>query len=278
MRLQPAPTNRRRATAPGYYPAVFAEFMLPYRDPGPFARWQQQHDGRIATIDPTPSGSLMGGDLFPYGVLPRRLLAWMATTAVATGSRHLKAGSSRSEFARAIGQAIDGRSQHRLADQLARLAGATVHIQDSTARADGTAVKGTTFPIAEHYTFDSTRHGTWVANGDDTEIAITLSSGFFTSITSAPVPVDLHVLKLLGSSPLRTDLYLWSCRERQQRDDLRWHSTYREFTETFGSRSSRERRFHEQLRAAARAISHLHPDVTITPDADGLTFHFRRLR
>ncbi|MFI2294951.1 replication protein RepA [Isoptericola sp. NPDC019571] len=270
MHVHTEQANGMQATAPGYYPAIFAEFMLPYRDPGPFARWQQQHDGRTMTIHPMPSASPMGGDLYPYGVLPRRLLAWMATTAVATGSRHLDAGPTRSEFARTLGLATDGRTQERLWDQLARLVGATVHIQDATLRPGGLTVTGATFPIVEHYVTGITQHRHW--DGQDPGIAITLSSEFFMSLTTAPVQVDLHRLRLLGTSPLRTDLYVWTCRQAQQGDRSQWHTTYETLAESFGSRAIRARRFREALRAAARSVSNLHPHVTITADDEGLKF------
>lgn len=272
MRLHTEPAGSGTSRAPGHYPAVFAEFMLPYRDPGPFARWQQQHDGRTATLHPTPSGSPMGGDLYPFGVLPRRLLAWMATTAVATGSRHLNAGKSLADLARTLGLTTDGPSLHRLRDQLDRLTGATVQIQDATPGPGGVHVRGTTLRVAEHYTTWNNEHRHWGLDGQDTGLAITLSSEFFTSIVTAPVPIDLHLLYLLGSSPLRTDLYLWTCHQLQQREQTHWHTTYRTFADTFGSRTLRPRRFHEALRSAARDVTSLHPDIEITADRGGLNF------
>lgn len=172
-------------------------------------------------------------DKLPYGNLPRLLLAWACTEAVKTQSRTLVLGRSLAEFMRKLG--IDTTrsggtggergSRTLLLNQMYRLFETSIHLSY-----DGPDAKASiTSPIAERTWF------LWDRRADRPilwESTVTLAEPFFHEILSAPVPIDLFVLRSIKRSSLGIDLYMWlTYRTFDLHRPLRlsWKSLYRQF-------------------------------------------------
>jgi hypothetical protein len=75
---------------------VFAQVSLPYRDPGDAAFWERKNGPTTLTVRPAlltkPDGARYTA--FPFGLIPRQTLTWMATEAFNTKSPELELGKS----------------------------------------------------------------------------------------------------------------------------------------------------------------------------------------
>src|SRR5437588_11596407 len=81
-----AEEDAREVCAVGYAARLFAQLALPYRDPGPVVEWRRTNGAVSLRVNPgevwTPGEPPRSG--FPFGVVPRLLVTWMATEAVRT--------------------------------------------------------------------------------------------------------------------------------------------------------------------------------------------------
>jgi hypothetical protein len=205
-----AEQDAQAAGAVGYSARMFAQLALPYRDPGDIKVWHRKNGALSLVVNAGWSigldGQPTGG--YPYGVIPRLLTTWMATTAVRTQQRELEVGGSLAGFLRQLGMGSRGGPRGeitRLREQTARtLSASMVVIDASVPNRD----KGATFTFADRYEL-------WWSSKDgpeDTPLwpsSIVLSQQFYDSIVSAPVPVDMRAIKALRGSPLRLDIYTW---------------------------------------------------------------------
>ena len=111
----------------GYIARVFAQTGLPYRDPGDVLAWGRRNGEVSLRIEPGVVETEDGGYTsagFPFGVLPRLTLTWLATEAVRTKERRIVLGDSLAAFLREIEQAPTGGTNgtiRRLETQLNRL-------------------------------------------------------------------------------------------------------------------------------------------------------------
>ena len=167
----------------------------------------------------------------PYGSVPRLLLAWVCTEAVRTQSRDLTLGASVAEFMRRIGLELDTGgptgSRTRLRNQMMRLFRARVVLYYTDPR-------GGTIETSSEVT---TRRELWWDERQPQqatlwESTIRLGEDFFNEIIAHPVPLDMHVLKVLSRSPLGLDLYMWliyRAPSLQGPIRLTWRAIYQQF-------------------------------------------------
>lgn len=209
-----------------YTPSLFAQLCLPYRNPGDVGRWVRTNGLMTLTVrpgewfDPKTGEDKVG---YPYGVLPRLIVLWMATEAKRTGRRELVLGPSLTAF---MGKLIIGRdpgrpsrsrgggptgSLTRMGDQLRRMLTATVTIRD---RRD---LGGVTEHRSAVFSFASESRLWWsqdagAADRPLWESTVTLSEPFFEAIASGAIPLPtgaLVDLRARTSSPLALDIYVW---------------------------------------------------------------------
>lgn len=194
----------------GYSARVWAQVSLPYRNPGPIPYWERRNGNVSLAMQPALILNPSTGEraaAYPYGVLPRQAMNWMATEAVRTGEPELQMGRSMKAFMEKIGLAHGGRDARRLTDGLKRLFGANLSVEGLEVRAGGVGEAYEYFRIA-----DSVR--LWFGKDDSDDNAglwqssVTLSDRFFRPIVDSPVPIDLNARKLLGKSAMRMDIYL----------------------------------------------------------------------
>lgn len=258
--------------AVGFAARVWTQLALPYRDPGEVTRWERRNGNLTLVVRPATLVNRDGTtrDGFPFGVIPRYLLTWMATEAVRTQSPYLDMGSGLNEFAVKLGISKGGAGGRRLQDQIHRLVGATMQVQDIRRDDDGQRVSGQNFSIAESFDL-------WLPARDDAGEAqgalwnstVTLSPQFFRSIIQAPVPVDLRALKALAGSPMQIDIYTWLTHRMSYLSSptlIPWES----LAAQFGGQFSRIRKFREVFEANLRAVGVLYPAARFEVTPAGL--------
>jgi hypothetical protein len=197
-----------------YQARLFAQTSLPYRNPGDVPAWGRTNGGLSLAIQP---GGYFDEDThewrslgYPYGNVPRLVLAWMSTEAVRTKSRTLWLGDTLSGFLSELGMSSNGGPRGdntRLRNQLERLLAARIfcRYEDPEQRVTG----GSSFSLADGYWL------WWDPKEPDPDqrqllpSTISLSEGFYDQVTTRPVPVDMRVLRGLKRSALALDIYTW---------------------------------------------------------------------
>lgn len=247
---------------------VFAQVSLPYRDPKDVEVWQRKSGNTTLSVRPAlfenPDGTFRRA--YPYGLIPRHALTWMATEAFNTKSPELELGRSMSQFMENIGLAHTGNNAKRLTEQLRRLFDSQIKVEGLTINEHGAASRTTWIHLADDIQL-------WFANDPDQDPlpgwkqSIRLSDQFYRSIIDAPVPLDMNAVRALGSSPMRLDLYLWltyrmSYLERTTR------VTWEQLNAQFGSQYSRIRAFKEAFLENLRDVKIVYPDLNVDVESD----------
>lgn len=197
---------------------------------------------------------------YPYGSLPRLLLCWITSEAIAQRGRKLELGSSLNTFLRSLGlnPATGGGPRgdaKRLHNQMERL-----------------------FRASISFDYSSNRQRTWLnmeitsegllwwdpATPDQFSLWgswIVLGERFYEAITAHPVPLDLRVLRALKKSPLALDLYALLVYKSYLADRNRKSFTipWNGLREQIGGEYARMVDFRRAAREALRAIAVLHP-------------------
>ncbi len=269
-------TDPRQAGAVGFQARIWAQLSLPYRDPDPTGQrtdWERRNGSLTLTITPAvlrdPTGRRRRG--FPYGVIPRYVLAWMSTEAVRTRSPVLEVGGSLSEFMSKLGMtATGGRngSITRTTEQMRRLFGSQMLVEDERSEGNRWSIAGAHFNVADSYRLWFSR-----TDGDvDSPLwgsTVTLSSRFYESVIGSPVPVDTRAMSALGGSALRLDLYTWLAHRfyAMERDTLVPWST---LSQQFGSDYRELRNFITAIMRQLPAVLSVYPDARVTTSDQGL--------
>ncbi|AIJ25578.1 replication protein RepA [Amycolatopsis methanolica] len=192
----------------GFVTRVFASTSLPYKEPPPTTEvWWRRNGKLLLTVTP---GKTLDEDGtvqnlgFPFGAIPRLLLAWLSTAAVQTRDPLLQLPDSMGEFMRdlGIGAATGGKkgSISRFRNQTNRLLECNLTVkQEGDPRLD----KGGKLNIASSWQL------WWSENKTPGPSWIRLSEEFFQLILRAPVPISLHALRVCQKYPVQMDLYWW---------------------------------------------------------------------
>jgi len=242
---------------------LFAQLSLPYRDPGDVPRWVRRNGVLELIVQPAP---LRDGWAYPYGVLPRMLVTWMATEAVRTKERTLVLGGSLSSFLHTLGLHRAGGAKgniRRLREQMTRLFGARLVVYGMTEHFDAMAAVA----LADGYQL------WWSPSRPADEplwqSTVTLSEPFFRSVIDAPVPVDLGALRSLRGSPLRLDIYTWLTYRMsylRKPTTVPWDS----LAFQFGGDYTELRMFKRQFLRQLAAVRNVYPTANVEPSPSGL--------
>ena len=189
----------KEAGALGFMARGLVQATMPHRETS--ERDHIRHNGDY-TLQMTALIKDIG---LPYGVIPRLLLALLATEAVRTKERELVLGDSMSVFMRELGLVPTGGrwgTITRLKDQSQRLFNAVISCSYTNVNQD----TSTDFKITDH------RNLWWHQNPDQAGLfksTVILTERFYDEIIQNPVPVDMRVLKGLKRSPMALDIYCW---------------------------------------------------------------------
>lgn len=264
-----------RAGMAGFMGRALVQATLPYREPDrELAAWGRTAGDVSLIIKPglyhdkaSDTFKSMG---YPYGTIPRLLLAWLGTEAVRTNEKHIVLGKSLSEFMDALGLTshTGGRngSITRVREMMKRLFASDMAI------IRGGAPKGTDFATSKFSIADETclwwdpqdpeQAGLW-------QSTVTLSDKFFNEIVATPVPIDLRALRGLRQSPVAIDLYCWLT---YRNFSLRAPTTvpWEALKLQFGSGAEKEKKFREIIKRALLQVLTVYPAAAVTPTASGL--------
>ena len=262
-------TDAKAVGMVGYQARLWAQVSLPYRDPGTIPEWVRRNGSLELVVNP---GVIRRKDgtrerLYPYGIVPRLLLTWMATETVRLGERELSLGPSLAAFMREIGFAQTGGARvRRLQEQVQRLASSSMVVTDGRANGMG----------GESFTFADSWNLWWTPKDGPNEMlwpsTITLSEKYYQSIKAAPIPIDLRALGELrahGGGGLPIDLYTWLAHRMSYLRSstlVPWNLLMVQF----GSQYTRERDFKAELLKALAKVKLVYSTVKVTSTDDGL--------
>jgi hypothetical protein len=203
----------------------------------------------------------------PYGSVPRLLLAWITTEVVRTKSRTLNLGDSLSVFMQDLGMTRCGGAKGditRLREQMRRLFGCAVYCSHHSANRDTT--EG--FQLVRKsdmwwHPQNANQAGLW-------QSTLTLTEEFYQEIITAPVPIDMRVLKGLRRSPLALDLYVWlTYRNSYMKEGTT--ITWAQLSMQFGAEYGRERDFKDAFLKAMVKVKRFYPDAKVKVVETGIS-------
>lgn len=194
-----------------FNPAPLTMAFLPYRQPKADTEvWVRRNGAFRLTVRPGvrlgPTGEYAGNYGYPFGVIPRALLMWVTAEALRTKSAVIMLGDSLSDFVfKVLGQrATGGRNGTitRVKEQATRTFNAeiTLHWIGNTDQRQA----GGNLRIAKTWDMD-------LGDGQEGQRSlfpsyVQLSSDFYEEIVRSPVPLNLEVVRQLGSAA-EIDLY-----------------------------------------------------------------------
>jgi hypothetical protein len=259
-----------------YMARVFAQTSMPYRDPGNLPAWGRRN-GVVSLVmqqghrigehqEPEPIG-------YPYGTIPRLLMAWISTEAVRTRQRELSLGRSLSGFMGELGLVPTGGrwgSVTRVRSQTERLFSAAV-----TTRWELDEFAG-----AERMDVATRWQLWWSARMPDAvglfESTVTLSESFYEQLVTRPVPIDFRAIRALRGSPLRLDIYMWLTHRMsylRQRTVIPWERLRLQFGSTFANTAKGRNRFREDFTKHLMQVLIVYSAAQVDVIPGGLVLH-----
>ena len=252
----------------GFSARVLVQASLPHRNPRDKqltnGRWIKRN-GNFALIM-QQGCDIEGKDIgFPYGNIPRLILAYFSTQAVQTQNREISLGDSLSEFMSALGMYSNGRDIRRMKTQLHRLLSASIAFRYEDE--DEKMVAGMNRPIARKFFFwwDEKRptQGTLFKN------SVLLDEEFFEEIIKHPVPIDMRAISVLKQSSLALDFYTWLTYRTftlKSVQKIPWGSLHQQV----GSDYTRLRDFKKKSIEVLKKIYTIWPELKIEETSDSL--------
>ncbi|ASR39995.1 hypothetical protein BAY61_32460 (plasmid) [Prauserella marina] len=259
-----------------FNPGPLTMAFLPYRQPKAGTEiWVRRNGAFWLTVRPGvrlgPNGET-GSYGYPFGVIPRALLMWVTAEALRTKSPKIELGSSLSDFVvKLLGQrATGGRNgtRTRVKEQATRLFNAEINYQwmgNNDQRQAGVSLR-----IAKAWALDLGD----AAMGQESLFPsyVQLSSDFYDEIVESPVPLNLEVVRLLGSAA-EIDLYAWLTYKmfNLQRTGKSFTHKWDDIGEQFGYQFSKtpkgRYKLKENITTALRNVLLVYPEanVEITP-------------
>ena len=258
-------STAQEAKTLGFSTRVLVQASLPHKEPKDDPRaWIRTNGNYSLIIQPgiDREGEAIG---FPYGNIPRVVLAYLTTSVVKTRSRDIDLGKSLSSFMKDIGLHSNGRDIRRMKDQLQRLFSASITFRFDDAKARMSA--GAHRPIAREFQF------WWDDRLPDQQSLfpkfVRLDEEFYREIIEHPVPVDLRAIQALKQSSLALDIYTWLNHRMSylnQRVRIPWDS----IEQHIGSEYADAREFRRWAKHALLKIKAIWPELHFEVDKGGL--------
>jgi len=250
----------------GFYPSIFAQACLPYRNPGGDLKVYQRSNGNI-TVNicqgyddfSTPLG-------YPYGALPRLIILYLATEAIKTKNREISLGYNITDFLNRLNRSSDTRSRRRLVDQARRLFTCSFHFMG---KRQG-YVFGQNINLIDQYSL-------WIGDGkndltqDLFAAKVKLNNEFFKEFADNKCfPINIEQIKGISESALAIDIYMWLVRRLyilKAPVKIEWPLLYAQF----GMQYSRQRKFIEKFRIEVLKIKTIWPKLNLETSKNGIT-------
>lgn len=267
--------NGGEPTEKAFSARVWAQVSLPYKDPGSVPFWVRENGNVKLRVRPAAITDREGNDTvaYPFGIMPRHIMTWMATEAYRTDSRELTLGSSMNSFMEKLQIERGGQTRRRLRSQMERVFGSQLSVEGLVR---GEAGQG--YGQAKNFfqVTDSTR--LWFSEKEeiDTEglwdSKVILSDPFFQSIKDGPLVVDPHALRALGTKPLTFDIYVW-VGHRLYSLEYATRMAWSDLHVQFGSQTKRLRDFRRDFIEALQSISIIMPSLRYELEAQYLVLY-----
>ena len=248
---------------------------LPHSNPGNVPLWKRTNGSVTLAIQPgmnIRTGKSYG---YPYGSIPRLVLAWMTTEALRTKSRRLELGNSLSGFMTELGlSSYTGRGKRgdakRLRDQMEKFFSCRITFHRSEKHDEREREISRDMLVAEDKDLwwnpkkpeQGALWGSWIELGQK----------FYDAITAAPVPVDMRALKALKRSPLALDLYSWLTYEafRAHKSGKARFETWEQLHAHMGGEYAHMQHFRAKAKAALTKIKVVYPGLKLGGKQGGI--------
>jgi len=275
-----AAEDAKKAGALGYFARSLVQATLPYKEPDPnLPVWFRQAEDVALMIKPgyyidrsgdKPESKSIG---YPYGSIPRLLIAWISTAVKLQQQRELVLGKQLSEFMTAIGldKHTGGKtgSITRLRDQMKRLFAADMAI------VRGGSPEDASFSNSKYSVADSTnlwwdpqspeQAGLW-------ESTVVLSEKLYKELIENPIPIDLRALAALSAAPMAIDLYsylTWRMFNLKKATTIPWEALWVQFGSNSDSENA-QKKFKQLFKATLERVLLVYPEAKATPVKSGL--------
>jgi hypothetical protein len=192
-----------------YSPRCTILATLPHSDPGDIPVFTRCNGGYSLFLQAGYRRDKAGLPVYlgyPYGVLPRLIIAWITAEAVRTKSREIGLGKNLADFLRELDLGRSGGPRGditRLKDQMQRLFASRISI----------CYEHKTGHDRENLQLASRAKYFWDPVQPDDEslqkATVVLGEEFYQEILEHPVPLDLRVIKGLRQSSMALDIYSW---------------------------------------------------------------------
>lgn len=267
--------DARRIGQVGYLSSTMVQVTLPHRNPkGNPPAWGRTNGRASLTIQPgyyiekvteldargrkrVKQQPVSLG--YPYGSIPRLLLAWVGREVAQKRSREIVLGRTLTEFMADLGiTATTGGKRGSITavkDQTRRLFSATIALVDNPETVDW-STDG--FKLADSLNVWWDAVSPEQAGLFDSKVVI--SDRFFQEMLRSPVPLDMRALRALKQSPFALDVYAWLSYKTfsvTRRTEIPWEALQMQF----GSETQNERKFKQLFRKALSEVSVVYPDA-----------------
>ena len=275
----------------GYVCRTLVQATLPYKEPKDNPAAWGRTNGRVSlVIQPgfyfeSRSEVVKGRTVtkqvpvslgYPYGSIPRLLLAWVGKEVKQHQNREIQLGHSLVDFMRELGMTTSTGGKNgnitRLREQMRRTFASKIAIMDNpeTTSTHQQWWQNETFSLVDKTQIWWDSKASPNQNQQDLfESKIALSERFYNELMQSPVPVDMRALRVLKGSPSAIDLYCYLT--------YRIFSIKREVTVPwdtlrmqFGSQILSPRKFRWQFAQALRQVLLVYPDARADLNAVGL--------
>ena len=257
----------------GFSARVWAQVTLPYRDPGDQAFWVRKNGQITLRVEPASMTDASGKDYrgFPYGIIPRHIMTWMATEAFRTKSPELELGDTMNSFLNKLGLSRGQYSRTNAHEQMLRVFNSRLSVEGIAIGEEGQGhgFARRSFQVADDIQLWFSPKEEIVQNGLF-ESKVVLSDRFFQSIIEHPIPVDLDALRIIGAKPLTADIYIWlgyRLYGLSRPTKMRWEDLFHQF----GSQTKRVRDFRAAFIKSLDAIKLIFPGIKYTTSVSFLT-------
>lgn len=251
-----------------YTSPLWARFSLPHRNPGEgVIRWEAKNGDTTLTVRPGEKLNAEGqweSAGYPFGVIPRMALTFMATTAVQTQEPVIQLGDSQRDFMNRIGVAHGKTDRRRIRTQLESLAACDIQLSQHASTDAGWGYRTSRLPITKGLQL-------WL-NGREEGPAlwgstVVLSDEFFESIINSAMPVYLDDLRALGGSSMRHDIYVWLTYRLYTLTStarISWDQLHAQFGSSYKQRRQFKAKFIEALNDVLKVYTRANVRVTDT--------------
>lgn len=272
--------DARKVGEVGYLSSTMVQVTLPYREPkGSPAAWGRSNGRASLTIQPgyymssEPEVDAKGRSRmrqvpvslgYPYGSVPRLLLAWVGREVTQKREREVVLGRTLGEFMNDLGiSSITGGTRGSITavkQQTRRLFSARVALVDNPNAIDWNT-DGFTLADSLNVWWDPNL----TAQSGLFDSRVVLSERFFEEMLRSPVPLDMRALRALRGSPFALDVYSFLTYRSfsvTKRTAIPWEALQLQF----GTETESERKFRSLFRRALKDVAIVYPEARFEAD------------